>query len=166
MASSNTASAALALAKPFADSLGLEIWDVLFVKEGSNMILRFLIDKDGGINITDCENLSRAIDKPLDDADLISCAYTLEVSSTGPERELTRPEHFQKMKGKKIKIRLIRPAKNGEREITGDLENFADGALSVLTADGESIKIKKSETAFIRLYDGELFNIGGISENE
>lgn len=165
MAVSSTASAAYKIAKPFADDLGLDIWDVLFVKEGPGMILRFLIDKDGGINISDCENLSRAVDKALDDADIISCAYTLEVSSTGPERELKKPEHFEKMKGRKIKVRLIRPGENGERELIGELMGLENGILQVGAPDGAQ-KIKKSETAFIRLYDEDMFNIGGISENE
>lgn len=165
MAGSNTAAAAFKLAKPFADELGLDIWDVQFLKEGSNMVLRFIIDKPEGINISDCENLSRAIDAPLDEADIISCAYTLEVQSTGPERDISRPEHFQKMLGKSIKVRFIRPRENGEREFVGRLISFENGISTIDTDDGEII-FKKSETAFIRLYDEDLFTIGGMKENE
>lgn len=165
LASMNTAAAAFKLGKPFADELGLDIWDVQFVKEGSNMVLRFIIDKPEGINIIDCENLSRAIDKPLDDADIVSCAYTLEVQSTGPERDISRPEHFMKMLGKKIKVKFIRPKENGEREFIGTLLSYDNGVSTLETDEGQII-FKKSETASIRLYDEDLFTIGGMKENE
>lgn len=165
LASMNTAAAAYKLALPFAEELGLDIWDVQFLKEGSNMVLRFIIDKPDGINIIDCENLSRAIDKPLDDADIISCAYTLEVQSTGPERDITRPEHFMKMLQKQIKVKFIRPKENGMREFIGTLISYDNGVCTLKTDDGEII-FKKAETSFIRLFDEDLFKIGGMKENE
>ena len=90
--------------KPFADELSLDIWDIQYVKEGSAWFLRIFIDKDGGVDITDCENLSRAIDEPLDVADPIKESYYLEVSSAGLGRELVHPEHFEMLKGETITV--------------------------------------------------------------
>ena len=76
------------IARPIADDLGLRIWDVRYLKEGSQWYLRVFIDKDGGVDINDCERMSRALDEPLDQADPIDGEYILEVSSPGIEREL------------------------------------------------------------------------------
>lgn len=80
--------------KPIIERLGLSLWDVRFVKEGAEYYLRVFIDSENGITIEDCENVSRAIDEPLDIADPISQSYCLEVSSPGVERELRTDEHF------------------------------------------------------------------------
>ena len=164
MSSSNIASAVRRLILPYADALGLDVWDVRFVREAGCMYLRIFIDKEGGINITDCENLSRAIDAPLDDADLIQCQYCLEVSSTGPERELSRPEHFAKMEGRTVKLRLFRPLEDGSKELCGLLTGYDSGNIRLLCGETEMI-INKNEAAFVRLCDEELFN-GGMTENE
>ena len=87
------------LAKPIADSLGLNIWDIRFLKEGAGWYLRIFIDKPEGITIEDCENMSRAIDEPLDKADPIDQNYCLEVCSPGLERELIKEEQLQKVEG-------------------------------------------------------------------
>ena len=152
----NIAAQAAKLAKPFAEQLGLEIWDVRFVKEGGSMILRYLIDKEGGINITDCEAFSRAVDAPLDEADFIRCSYCLEVSSTGPERELSRPEHFMRMVGRPLKVKFIRPLEDGRRELSGVLAGYEDGVATLECEDG-TVTFRKNETAFVRLNDEEYF---------
>ena len=81
------------IAEPIAEKLGLSIWDIKFLKEGSQWYLRVFIDKDGGISIDDCEAMSRALDEPLDELDPISQSYCLEVCSPGIERELVTDEH-------------------------------------------------------------------------
>ena len=91
----NTVAAVWDIAAPIAEQLGLDIWDIRFVKEGADWFLRIFIDKDGGVTIEDCENMSRAMDAPLDEADPIPQSYCLEVSSPGVERELTRDSHFE-----------------------------------------------------------------------
>ena len=126
----NTVAAVWEIAKPVADELGLDIWDIRFVKEGSDWFLRIFIDKEGGVGITDCENMSRAIDKPLDEADPIEQSYCLEVSSPGIERDLTRDSHFEACKGQKIKIKLIR-ALDGKREFSGILEDYDGKAVTM-----------------------------------
>ena len=90
----NTVTAVEELAAPIAEGLGLRIWDVRYLKEGSQWYLRVFIDKDGGVDINDCENMSRALDEPLDKADPIDGEYILEVSSPGIERELDPPRAF------------------------------------------------------------------------
>lgn len=137
--------------QPIADKLGYDIWDIDFVKEGTLWILRIEIDKEGGVFIDDCEKMSKAINKPLDELDPIKQSYILEVSSPGIDRRLSRPEHFQKMTGQKILIRLIRP-KDGVRELIGTLKDFKDGQIYFNTHDGISHIINIKETASIRLY--------------
>ena len=83
------------LVAPTADELGLKLWDVEYVKEGADYVLRITIDSDEGITIDDCERFHRAIDPVIDEDDPIENSYKLEVSSPGVERVLTRPEHFE-----------------------------------------------------------------------
>lgn len=141
-----------AMAEPVAESLGLRLWDVRFVKEGASWYLRVFIDKDGGVDINDCVNMTHALNEPLDEADPIEVSYCLEVSSPGIERDLTRDEHFEAMKGEKIKLRLIRPDENKQREFSGTLLNYEDGNITV-SVDGEERVFVKKETAWVKLDD-------------
>ena len=90
----STIEVAARLAQPLLEELGLVLWDLRFEKEGSLWYLRYFIDKEEGVTIDDCERFSRAIDKRLDAADPIDQSYTLEVSSPGIERELTKDWHY------------------------------------------------------------------------
>ncbi len=148
----NTVAAVWEIAEPIAEELGLVIWDIRFVKEGADWFLRIFIDKDGGVGITDCENMSRAIDKPLDDADPIEQSYCLEVSSPGLERELTRESHFEVCKGEKIKVKMIR-AIEGKREFSGILESSEGMSIVLRLEDGSAMNIEKKETSYIKLDD-------------
>ena len=149
---SNTVAAVRAIAEPIAESLGLEIWDIRILKEGTGWFLRIFIDKDGGVGIDDCVEMSRALNVPLDEADLIEQAYCLEVSSPGVERELVREEHFQKYLGAKVKLKTIRPV-DGKREFSGVLENYENGLATVRFEDGSGLSLTKKETAWIKLDD-------------
>lgn len=148
----NTVAAVWEIAKPIAEQLGLEIWDIRFVKEGAEWFLRIFIDKEEGVTIEDCENMSRAIDKPLDEADPIEQSYCLEVSSPGIERELVRDEHFESCTGEKIKVKLIRPLE-GKREFAGVLEGFDGHCITLRLEDGGAMCIDKKETSYIKLDD-------------
>ena len=139
------------LAKPFADELGLEIWDIKFLKEGPNHILRIFIDKPEGITLDDCEAMSRAIDSPLDEADPIAVSYSLEVCSPGIDRELTKEEHFEKFKGCDVKIRLIRPDDNGKKVLEGILEDFDKEFLKIKTETEEILNINRKNISHINL---------------
>lgn len=154
------------IAAPIAQELGLRIWDIEFVKEGASWFLRIYIDREGGVTIDDCENFSRRIDGPLDEADPIEQAYYLEVSSPGIERELRRDGHFESATGRRIRLRLIRPLPDGSRELEGTLKSYADGIIT-LSSGGKEIRIRKADTAFVRLTDAESSGISdppGISE--
>ncbi len=148
----NTVEIVRDIAKPIADSLGLDLWDVRFIKEGTQWYLRIFIDKKEGISIEDCEAMSRAIDKPLDDVDPINQSYCLEVCSPGIERELVRDEHFERFIGADIKIRLIRANSEGKKELYGKLLNIS-GNIVQIESEGQSINIDKKDTASIRLDD-------------
>ncbi len=149
---SNTISAVRAIAQPIAEKLGLQIWDIRFLKEGTGWFLRIFIDKDGGVGIDDCVEMSRALNEPLDEADLIEQAYCLEVSSPGVERELVRDEHFQKYIGEKVKLKTIRPV-DGKREFSGILESYDNGLVTVRFEDESGLSVTKKETSWIKLDD-------------
>ncbi len=148
----NVVSVVRSIAEPVAENLGFRLWDVRFVKEGASWYLRVFIDKDGGIDINDCVDMTHALNDPLDEADPIEVSYCLEVSSPGVERDLTRDEHFEAMNGRKIKLRLIRPDENKQRDFSGILKSYADGNITVDTGEGERIFVKK-ETAWVKLDD-------------
>lgn len=152
----NTVEAVTQLVQPIIEQMGLKLWDVRFLKEGASWYLRIFIDKDNGITIEDCENVTRAIDKPLDDLDPIEQNYCLEVSSPGIERELVKDEHFDTFLGAPVMIKTIRPNQNGERDFKGTLIAHDKESITVMSENGEQSVIKKKETVYIKLDD---FNI-------
>lgn len=161
MSKKNTAAEISELIRPTVEQFGLELWDVRFEKEGSSWFLRVFIDKEGGVDINDCENVSRAIDPILDEADPIDSSYCLEVSSPGIERELVKPEHFQKFIGELVHVRFIRPVEN-ERDFVGELLSFENGNCSIKLDDDLEMNFSLNETSFVKLY----YDFGGTQENE
>lgn len=150
----NTVSVVEELAAPIAESLGLSIWDVRYLKEGAQWYLRVFIDKDGGVDINDCERMSRALDEPLDRLDPIDGEYILEVSSPGIERELVRPEHFARFIGADIMVKMIRPLPEIGKAFKGVLTAFEDGMVTVTDHSGaNTVTINKKDTAYIKLDD-------------
>lgn len=134
---------------PVIESLGYGVWDVEYVKEGSEMYLRITIDKPDGITIDDCETVHRAIDPVLDEVDPIEDAYHLEVSSPGIERELRTDAHFAAFVGKEIEIRLYAPC-DGAKVWTGDLLGLdADGSVR-LSVNGSEKCFPRSSVATAR----------------
>lgn len=158
----NTVKTVAEIVSPIAAQMGFEIWDIRFEKEGTSWYLRVFIDKEGGVNIDDCENFSRTIDSLLDEADPIDESYYLEVSSPGIERELIKPEHFKKYIGEMIHVRFIRPVE-GIKDFVGKLSGYEDDTISVLIDDDAEMNFKKSEAAFVKLYC-DFNNIGGLEE--
>lgn len=157
MADNSTVAKVRALAEPLCDELGLFLWDVRFEKEGATWYLRVFIDKDGGINMDDCEALHRPLNLLLDEHDPIPQNYIFEVGSCGLARSLTRPEHFEVCIGDEVKIRFIRPH-NGEKEIIRTLTGYNKTQIAVSDGETEEI-IELSETASVKLYDdGDLFS--------
>ena len=149
----NIASVCRALAEPAAAQLGLSLWDVRFVKEGTEWFLRVMIDKPEGVTIDDCVDMTHLLNPILDKADPIAHSYCLEVMSPGVERELTRPEHFAAYEGEPVVVKLIRPDENGQREITGILLKEADGFLSLQTEEDKARSISRKDIATVHIVD-------------
>lgn len=133
----NAAERVYDLIKETVENEGVSLWDVRFLKEGASWYLRVFIDKEDGINIDDCTNVSHAIDPIIDEADPIDKSYYLEVCSPGLERELTRPEHYSSQIGKRVKIKLYK-ALDGVKEFIGTLKSADDGII--IEKDGEELK--------------------------
>ena len=136
-------------AKPIIEELGCQLWDVEYVREGSERYLRVYIDKDGGVDIDDCERIHRALDPVLDEKDPIAESYHFEVSSAGLERPLKRPSDFERFMGEAVLVKLYRP-RNGLKEIPGILRGYEEGRVT-LEAGRETITFEKSEVALVRL---------------
>ncbi len=152
----NTVSLVWDIAEPIAEELGLILWDVVFEKEGANYYLRIFIDKEEGVGIEDCVNMSHALDEPLDKADPIDKHYNLQVSSPGIERKLTRSFHFEYALDEPVILRLIRPYE-GQREFKGKLLDYSEkGDVTIEFEDETTMTCEKSELAWVKLDD---FNI-------
>ena len=137
------------LVEPIVLNQGCTLWDVEYVREGDQRFLRLYIDKDGGVDITDCEAISRAVDPILDEKDPIKESYVFEVSSAGLERALKRPSDFERFMGSLVMVKLYRP-RGGLKEIPAVLTGYEDGKVTV-TAGKETITFEKSEVALVRL---------------
>ncbi len=141
------------LVQPIAEEQGLIVWDVRFEKEGAMWYLRVFLDHmERPVNITDCENVTRPLNKLLDELDPISQTYTLEVGSAGLERELIRETHFDACEGSKVCARCIRPLESGERELLGTLVG-CDKENVTIAAEAQTYTVPFSQLAFVRLAD-------------
>ena len=137
------------LLMPIAQANGVEIYDVEYVKEGSDYYLRAYIDKPDGVNIIDCENVSRALSDALDKEDFIPDAYILEVSSPGLGRTLKKDKHLQKSIGQEVEIKLFK-AIDKCKEFSGVLESF--DAEVIVIREGENARtFERSDIALLRL---------------
>ena len=137
------------IAQPVVEAHGCELWDVEYVREGDQRFLRLYLDKEGGVDITDCEAVSRAVDPILDEKDPIPESYHFEVCSAGLERALKRPGDFERFMGSPITVKLYRPH-NGLKEFPGILRGYEEGRVTV-EAGKETITFEKSEVALARL---------------
>ncbi|MDH4162427.1 MAG: ribosome maturation factor RimP [Nitrospirota bacterium] len=119
---------------PILDAKGLTLWDLEFKKDGPKWLLRLFIDREGsGVTLDDCESVSRDLSMVLDVEDAIPHAYTLEVSSPGLDRTLSRLEHYQKCLGKLIRIKTFQ-AIDGQKVFRGVLKDL-QGTIVVLGTD-------------------------------
>lgn len=135
------------LAQPIVEQAGCTLWDVEYVKEAGEWFLRVYIDKEGGVDINDCEAVSRPLSDLLDEADPIQGSYTFEVSSAGLDRPLKKPEHFAACAGQQVAVRFYRPV-DGRKEYTGALVG-CDGDGNV-TVDDKTFE--KKDVAQVRLH--------------
>ena len=138
-----------AFAEPVVAAHGCSLWDVEYVREGSEYFLRLYIDKEGGVDINDCEAISREVDPILDEKDPIPESYHFEVCSAGLERALKRPGDFERFMGSPVTVKLYRPV-NGIREFPGVLRGYDAGRVTVETA-GDTLTFEKSQVALVRL---------------
>lgn len=134
---------------PITEVNGVEIYDVEYVKEGSDYYLRVYIDKADGVNIIDCENVSRALSDALDKEDFIPDAYILEVSSPGLGRTLKKDKHLEKSIGQEVEIKLFK-AIDKCKEFSGVLDSFDATHLTIREGDTKRT-FMRSEIALIRL---------------
>ena len=139
------------LIEPTVNSLGYRIWDVLYSKIGADYHLEITIDKDGGIDIDDCEKVHRAIDPIIDEADPIEDFYYLEVSSPGIERELRTDEHIALSLGQRVEAKLF-AEKDGRKSVKGILTAYDGGALTVKENEIDIVLEKKEIAKLTTVY--------------
>jgi len=121
-------------------SEGLEVVDVQLLGGGGSRVLRIFIDKPAGVTHADCEFISQQVGTILDVEDVIpGASYTLEVSSPGVERKLSKPREFERFVGQKVKVVLRQPVEN-QRHLTGTLKSFAGGVITLEPAPGKSVQ--------------------------
>ena len=137
------------LAAPAVAEQGCELWDVEYVKEAGTWYLRLYLDKEGGVDILDCEAVSRKVSDLLDEADPIEGSYTFEVSSAGCERPLKRPPDFARFMGSPVTVRLYQNW-DGRKEFAGTLRGYDDGAVTI-EVGGKELRFEKNEVALCRL---------------
>ena len=150
------------LITPVVEENGVELYDMEFVKEGGNRILRLFIDKEGSVDLNDCERVSRAVSAVLDEHDPIESAYRLQVGSPGIERRITKPEHFRRYVGHKVTIKLFAPhspddpdaaesVTTGRKKFTGILSAYDDKKITLTDEDGQVWNFDKKQVSACRL---------------
>ena len=137
------------LLAPIAEANGVKIYDVEYVKEGSEYYLRSYIDKDGGVSIDDCEAVSRALNEVLDREDFIDGSYIMEVSSPGLGRVLKKDRHLEYSMGEEVEVKLFKPL-NGSKDFEGVLKAYDKDTVTVETAGADNT-FNRKEIAIIRL---------------
>ena len=138
------------LLEPILTENNFELYDVEYVKEGSNWYLRAFIDKEGGINVNDCELVSRKLSDLLDKEDFIPDAYILEVSSPGLGRQLKKDKHFEQNIGEEVEIKLYK-AIDKQKEWVGILLGYNTDALIIQIDEQKQMEILKKDIAMVRL---------------
>ncbi len=150
-----------AIIKPVVESFGCVLWGVEFRPLQKSALLRIFIDKQGGVSLDDCSNVSYQLSGVLDVEDPIQMPYTLEVSSPGIDRPLLKPEHFTEYRGATIKVRLQWPIE-GSRNFQGILESSNDEQIE-LAQDGRVIQIPYAAITKARLkLDVDFSNKGSL----
>ena len=135
------------LLEPTIEQLGYELSDLELNLGGRDVVVRVFIDKPDGVDLSDCEMVSRQLSAVLDVEDALPGHYTLEVSSPGLDRKLTKPAHFQRFTGETVRVKLRFPV-DGRRNFRGALR-AADEEQIEVEVDGEShsLDIAKIESA-------------------
>ena len=135
---------------PIIEKNGFELVDVEYVREGGSWYLRAYIDKPGGINVDDCETVSRELSDILDEKDFIDEVYILEVSSPGLGRPLKKEKDFKRSLGEEVEIRTYRMV-DKKKEFTGILKAYDKDTVTIGMEDGSEMIFDKGDIALIRL---------------
>ena len=139
------------LAEPVVKENGCELWDVEYVREAGQWYLRLYLDKEGGVDILDCEAVSRRVSDLLDEVDPIEGSYTLEVGSAGAERVLKRPGDFQRYLESPVLVKLYRNLE-GREEFPGVLKAYDEATGDVtITFGSQELTFPKKDIALVRL---------------
>lgn len=141
-----------AILQPIAEENGLGVYDVEYVKEGSDWYLRGYIEKPEGVDILDCEKVSRAVSEVLDRDDFIEDAYIMEISSPGLGRALKKDKHLEKSIGEEVEIRTYKPIEK-QKEFNGILTAFDKNTITIASVEDEDVQtqFERSNIALIRL---------------
>lgn len=137
------------LIMPILDEMGFELWDIEYVKEGQEYYLRAYIDKEGGITIDDCVDVSRRMSELLDADEYIDEAYIFEVSSPGLGRKLVKDKEFSRSIGRAVDVKFYKPV-DGSKEISGELQSF-DKETIVIDVNGVSKSYARADIAIVKL---------------
>ena len=129
-------------------SLGYELYDVEYAKEGKDYFLRIFIDSKKGIDLEDCEKVSNEINELIDNSNYITGQYFLEVSSPGIERVLRKDKHLEQNIGKLVEIKLFKPYM-GQKIIEGILNKYDDACIYL--EQGEIVKIDRKDISVIKI---------------
>lgn len=139
------------IVQPILDSMQLELVDIEFVRIGKDAVLRLFIDKDGGVVLDDCADVSRELSAILDVEEVISVNYTLEVSSPGLDRPLKKIQDYERYAGRLVKIRTYEPfpddAGNKRKTFLGTLEGLVDGFVRITLKEGQTASIPLERVA-------------------
>lgn len=135
------------LIKETVENLQIEIYDIEYVKEGNGWFLRIYIDKENGVDINDCENVSRAVEPVIDEAEILTGQYCLEVSSPGIERVLRRKEHFEKYINSEVEISLYKSVDNS-RSFKGILKEADETKIVIDDKVFERKDVSKVKTVY------------------
>ena len=136
------------LLKSKIESIGYELYDVEYAKEGPNYFLRIFIDKPDGIDLEDCEKVNNQIMEELDQADYIKEQYFLEVSSPGIERILRKDKHLEQNIGSEVQVKLFKKDENSKKEYIGTLKSFNDESIFIECE--EEVQILRKNIAQIK----------------
>jgi ribosome maturation factor RimP len=136
------------ICKPVTDKHNFELVEVEYKKEGGEWYLRIYIDKEGGINIDDCQTVSEEVSELLDEADPIDGAYIFEVSSPGIERPLKTERDYQKSMGKLVEAKLFAPV-DGKKLIEGILIGYTEDTVE-LDQNNNKVVLDKKQIAIIK----------------
>ncbi len=138
------------IAVPYLESQNMSLFNIEYVKEGKDWVLRVFIDKDDNVSTDDCELVSRYLSEKLDEIDIIDKNYFLEVSSPGIDRPLIKDADYETYKGEMIEIHLYK-ALDGSKQIIGKLESLNENVITIIDQNDKKIEIVKDQASKVNL---------------